>query len=93
MINVFQPQLGEDELKAIEKVFKSNWLGKGKLTKQFEENFGKHLNVSHSLLRSTNCCSEGLFSSMKIFDIKHEDEVIMPTISFVCAGNAVCANG
>ena len=36
MINVFQPQLGEDELKAIEKVFKSNWLGKGQLTKQFE---------------------------------------------------------
>lgn len=93
MINVFQPQLGEDELKAIEKVFKSNWLGKGKLTKQFEENFGKHLNVSPSLLRSTNCCSEGLFSSMKIFDIKPNDEVIMPTISFVGAGNAVCANG
>lgn len=93
MINVFQPQLGEDELNAIKKVFESNWLGKGKLTKQFEENFGKHLGVSSSLLRSTNCCSEGLFSSMKIFNIQPNDEVIMPTISFVGAGNSVCANG
>lgn len=93
MINVFQPCLGKEELAAIQKVFESNWLGKGKLTAQFEEEFAKHLGVSKSLVRSTNCCSEGLFNSMKIFDIKPDDEVIMPTVSFVGAGNAVCANG
>lgn len=93
MINVFQPQLGEDELNAIKKVFASNWLGKGKLTAQFEENFAAHLGTTREHVRSTNCCSEGLFSSMKIFDIGPEDEVIMPTISFIGAGNAVRANG
>lgn len=93
MINVFQPCLGEEELEAIKKVFASNWLGKGKLTAQFEENFAKHLGVSKSLVRSTNCCSEGLFNSMKVLDVQPGDEVIMPTISFVGAGNAVCANG
>ncbi len=93
MINVFQPQLGEDELNAIKKVFESNWLGKGKLTAQFEENFAKHLGTQKELVRSTNCCSEGLFNSMKIFDIKPEDEVIIPTISFIGAGNSVRANG
>lgn len=92
MINVFQPSLGEEELNAIEKVFKSNWLGKGKINKQFEENFADHLNVPASQVRTTNCCSEGLFSSLKLLDIKPEDEVIMPTISFVGAGNSVCAN-
>lgn len=93
MINVFQPSLGKEELEAIENVFKSNWLGKGKLTKQFENNFAQHINCATELLRSTNCCSEGLFNSMKIFDIKPDDEVIMPTISFIGAGNAVRANG
>ncbi len=93
MINVFQPSLGNEELEAIKKVFESNWLGKGKLTAQFEENFAQHLGISKSLVRSTNCCSEGLFNSMKIFDIKPYDEVIIPTISFVGAANAVLANG
>ena len=41
----------------------------------------------------TNCCTEGLFTSMHIFDVKPGDEVIMPTISFVGAGNAVCNCG
>ena len=93
MINVFQPQLGEDELNAIRKVFESNWLGKGNLTMRFEENFASHLKTSKEQVRSTNCCSEGLFSSMKIFGLKEEDEVIVPTISFIGAGNAVRANG
>lgn len=93
MINVFQPTLGEEELNRIKEVFKSNWIGKGKMTEQFEKDFAKHLNVEQKNIFSTNCCSEGLFSSMKILDISPQDEVIMPTISFVGAGNAVCANG
>lgn len=93
MINVFQPSLGKEELNALEKVFESNWLGKGKLTHNFEEKFSEHLGVPANLIRSTNCCSEGLFLSMSMFDIQKGDEVIMPTISFVGAGNAVCHAG
>ena len=43
MINVFQPSLGKEELKAVEEVFKSNWIGKGTKTKLFEEKFLEHL--------------------------------------------------
>ena len=35
MINLFQPTLGKEELEEIEKVFKSNWLGKGNYVKRF----------------------------------------------------------
>lgn len=93
MINVYQPSLGEEELNRIREVFASNWLGKGKLTEEFEQNFAAHLGVGRDRVLSTNCCSEGLFSSMKLMDVGPDDEVIMPTISFVGAGNAVCANG
>ncbi len=93
MINVYQPTLGKEELNRIEKVFESNWLGKGKLVAEFEEKYAEHLHSSKDLVLTTNCCSEGLFSSMHLLDIQPGDEVIMPTISFIGAGNAVCACG
>ena len=93
MINVFQPTMGQEELDAIKKVFDSHWIGKGKLTSEFEEKYAKHIGSSKDKVLSTNCCSEGLFSSMHLLDINPGDEVIVPTISFVGAGNAVCANG
>jgi dTDP-4-amino-4,6-dideoxygalactose transaminase len=93
MINVMQPTLGKEELDSLKMVFESNWIGKGRLTSDFEKQFAEHIGSVADLVCSTNCCSEGLFSSMYIFDIEPEDEVILPTISFVGAGNAVCANG
>lgn len=93
MINVYQPTLGKEELDALKKVFESNWLGKGKRVAEFEEKYAKHLGVSKDLVLTTNCCSEGLFSSMHLLDIQPGDEVIVPTISFIGAGNAVCAHG
>lgn len=93
MINVFQPSVGKEELERIAGVFESNWLGKGKLNDEFETGFASHLNMSRDHVFTTNCCSEGLFASMHMFEIGPGDEVIMPTISFVGAGNAVCAAG
>ena len=93
MINVFQPTLGKEELERIKKVFASNWIGKGSLVTEFEEVYARHLGSTKDRVLSTNCCSEGLFSSMHLCDIKPNDEVIAPTISFVGAGNAICANG
>lgn len=93
MINVMQPTLGKEELDRIKEVFDSNWIGKGKLVFDFEKAYAEHLGSTQNKVLSTNCCSEGLFSSMHLCDIKAVDEVIVPTISFVGAGNAVCANG
>ena len=93
MINVYQPTLGKEELDALKEVFESNWLGKGKRVAEFEEKYAEHLGTSKDLVLTTNCCSEGLFSSMHLLDIKQGDEVIVPTISFIGAGNAVCAHG
>lgn len=93
MINVFQPTLGKEELDALDGVFKSHWLGKGPKTAQFEEIWAKHLGTTKDHVLSTNCCSEGLFSSMQLCGIQPGDEVILPTISFIGAGNAICACG
>lgn len=93
MINVFQPTLGKEELDRIAQVFASNWLGRGDLTLEFEKVFAEHIGSTKEHLVTAHCCSEGLFSSMYLCGIKPGDEVIVPAISFVGAGNAVCANG
>lgn len=93
MINVFQPSLGKEEIAAIRKVFKSNWLGKGPITDQFEESFAKHIRVDKDLVNSINSCTEGLFQSMEVLNITTGDEVVLPTVSFVGAANAIVKSG
>jgi dTDP-4-amino-4,6-dideoxygalactose transaminase len=93
ILNVFQPSLGEDELEAVRRVFQSNWVGKGEVTSQFEAAFSHHLGVDRTLIRSVACCTEALFQSMRLLALNPGDEVVMPTISFVGAGNAVAGNG
>lgn len=93
MINVMQPTLGKEELEALKNTFASNWIGHGKLTSNFEKMYAEHLGTTHEHILSANCCSEGLFSSMYLMGIEPGDEVILPTISFIGAGNAICAHG
>jgi len=93
MINVFQPALGAEELEAVRRVFESNWPGKGKVTDQFEAEFARHLGTDRELVHSTSCCTEGLFQAMTLLDIGPGDEVILPSISFVGAANAIVASG
>ena len=93
MINVMQPTLGKEELEALEKTFASNWVGHSKRTAEFEALYAKHIGSTPNRVLSTNCCSEGLFSSMHLCGIEPGDEVILPTVSFIGAGNAVCAHG
>lgn len=93
MIELCQPSLGIEEVQALENLFKTNLLGRGVKVSEFEFKYAKHVGVSSELILSANCCSEGLFSSMKVLDFKSSDEIIVPTISFIAAGNAVCDYG
>ena len=93
MINVFQPSLGVEELAAVKKVFESNWIGKGQVTEQFEADFARFINADRTLIRSISCCTEGLFQAMPLLGIGRGDEVVLPSIGFVGAANAVAASG
>ena len=94
-ISVFQPSIGQDELMAVWDVFQSNWIGKGKVTAQFEGRFAKHLGVNPSQVLSTSSCTAGLFNIMRLIRSFHPLlrplNVVMPSISFVGAANAVVA--
>lgn len=89
MINLFQPTLGKEELKEIEKVFESNWLGKGTVVKEFELGFANNLNSKSSNFLSTTSCTEAIFLSSELFNFTSEDEIIIPSISFPSIGSAI----
>ena len=89
MISLFQPTLGKEELSEIEKVFESNWLGKGNYVKEFEEGFASNLKTSTEHFLSTTSCTEAIFLSADLFDFNEEDEIIIPSISFPSVGSAI----
>nr|AFV52158.1 sugar aminotransferase [Streptoalloteichus sp. ATCC 53650] len=93
MINVFQPSLGERELAAVAEVFAGNWLGKGPRTAGFERDFAAHIGVEAERVVTTNSCTEATFIAMDLAGVGEGDEVVLPTVSFVGAGNAVAAHG
>lgn len=93
MINIFQPSLGEEELKAVKDVFKSNWIGKGPKTEEFEIKLADKIDVSVDNVTTTTCCTEGLFQIFEFLNLPTDSEVILPSISFIGAGNAVLNHG
>ncbi|MDS1270791.1 DegT/DnrJ/EryC1/StrS family aminotransferase [Lipingzhangella sp. LS1_29] len=93
MINVFQPSLGVDEAEAVASVFTSNWLGHGQRTQEFESAFGEHLGVGAEHLMFISSATAGLFLAARLLDLGPGDDVVMPTISFVSAANAVADSG
>ena len=93
MINIFQPSLGHQEINAIKKVFESNWLGRGEVVQEFERKFSDNLRSDKNKFYAITSCTEGLFLAAKLFNFQQEDEVIVPTISFIAAGSAVIDAG
>ena len=93
MINIFQPSLGKEEVKAIEKVFESNWIGKGPQTELFEKLLATKLNVNTENITTTTCCTEGIFQILEFLNLPEGSEVILPSISFVGVGNAILSLG
>jgi len=93
MINLFQPNLGPEELLRIQNVFKSNWIGKGESVKDFETKFAENLNSNPGNFLSTTSCTEAIFLAPKIFNFTEGDEIIVPSISFPSIASAILESG
>ncbi|MEV5437248.1 DegT/DnrJ/EryC1/StrS family aminotransferase [Streptomyces sp. NPDC052682] len=93
MINLFQPQVGAEELNAIADVFEDRWLGHGPRTKAFEAAFAAHLGVGAEHVVFLNSGTAGLFLALESLDLAQGDEVVLPSLSFVAAANAVLTTG
>jgi len=92
-INLFEPSYGQREIQAITEILNSKWTGRGVKTKFLEESFASFLNVEEAKLTLTTCATEGLFAIFDAISLNSNDEVIIPTTSFVGVANAITYYG
>jgi len=82
-IPVSRPSIGQEELKEVEKVFSTGWLGLGSTVFEFENKLKDYLGAQHVL--AVNTGTTALHIALDAFGIKDGDEVIVPSLTF-CAG-------
>ena len=90
MIQVFKPWYDDEEILAVAEVIKSGWVGLGPKTAQFEKEFAEFSAVKHCV--GLNSCTAALDMALKLLDVNHGDEVIVPTMTFVSTAHAVAYN-
>jgi len=91
MIPVQRPSIGTEELKAVEGVFNTGWLGMGSVTKKFEDAVGDFLGVRHVI--ATNTGTTALHLAFDTIGLGRGDEVIVPSLTYVATIQAITATG
>ena len=75
------------ERKAIDRVIKSKWLTMGETVEKLERDFAKFIGATHAVAVSSGTAA--LHLAMRALEIKPNDEVIVPSLSFVASSNAI----
>ena len=82
------PHLFDDEKKLVNQCLKSNWISSsGSLINKFENQIAKYTKSKFA-----TACSSGtaaLHLAMKVCDIKINDEVIVPSLTFIATINSI----
>src|SRR3990167_6266115 len=92
MIPVSKPSIGTEELKAIEPVFKSGWLGMGSVVKEFEDAIAVFIGGEPlSYVVAVNTGTTAMHIALSALGVDTGDEVIIPSLTFVATAQIVTA--
>lgn len=91
MINISQPYIDENEIKAVENVLKSGQLAQGAKVKYFEDEFSEYLGVKYSVATSSG--TTALQMALLANGIGKGDEVITTGFTFVATINSILSVG
>ena len=89
-IVLHKPYLIGNEKKYLYQCINDNWITSGKFINRFEDNISNYLNINYAI-----SCVNGTSSlhiALKALNIKINDEVIVPTITFIAPINSVSYN-
>jgi dTDP-4-amino-4,6-dideoxygalactose transaminase len=75
----------DEERRAVERVLASRWLTMGPVTERFESEFARFVGCKHAIAVSSGTAA--LFLALRALGIGAEDEVIVPSLSFVATAN------
>jgi perosamine synthetase len=90
-IPLANPNVGEEEAKAVYEVVKSGWLHEGEKVKEFEDNFAEYIGVKHAIAVFNG--TVGLHAILHALKIGVGDEVIVPSFTFISTANSVLFTG
>ena len=82
---------GDEEPAAVARVLQSKWLTMGEEVERFENEFAKHLGVSHAVAVANGTAA--LHLAFQALGIGPGDEIMQPAINFVAAANMTVALG
>ncbi|MEI6126004.1 MAG: DegT/DnrJ/EryC1/StrS family aminotransferase [Pseudomonadota bacterium] len=82
-----KPCIEEDELREVADTLKKGWLTMGPKTIEFEEAFRKKIKARYAV--SVNSCTAALHLALKVIDLRENDEVIIPSMTFAATGEVV----
>jgi dTDP-4-amino-4,6-dideoxygalactose transaminase len=79
--------VSDREIEAVVEVMKSGWLTMGPKTIEFENQFKECIGSNHAI--SMNSATAALHLALKAIGLKKDDEVILPTNTFVATAEVV----
>ncbi len=85
------PLVTEREVRAVEEVMRSSWIGTGPKVARFEEMFRDYLGCRHAV--ALNSCTAALHLSMLASGLGQGDEVITTPMTFCATANAILHTG
>jgi UDP-4-amino-4-deoxy-L-arabinose-oxoglutarate aminotransferase len=87
MLPFSRPTIGEDEIAEVVDSLRSGWITTGPKVVRFEEQLRERLGVRHAV--AVNSATAGLHIALAALDLRPEDEVIVPALTWASTANVV----
>jgi len=90
-LNLTKPSFDREELEAVRKTLESGWVIRGPETSAFEAEFAKYMGAKYAI--ATNGCTMALYLVLKEMNLRSDDEVIVPSLTWSATASAVINAG
>lgn len=91
MIPVYEPQIGEAEITRVTECLRSGWITQGPLVAEFERRWAAYCGRKYGVAVSSGTAA--LQAAVAALDLRHKDEVLLPTFTMIACAMAVVESG
>ncbi|USO01271.1 MAG: LegC family aminotransferase [Alphaproteobacteria bacterium] len=91
-VGLHEPTFDHYDIELVSKAVHLGWVSyQGEMVQEFEDMLSAYLNIPHVI--TTVSGTSALFLALNVIGVRQNDEVIMPSLTFVATANAVCHLG